>query len=176
MSPVNFYKIVCFISGACYVGSTCRPIARRLHQHEYNYRKYLENKNCFVTSFIILEKNNYQIRLIDSVECVDKKQRNTIELFHILNENSVNKFHPGRDGKQYKQDNKEKINEQNKQYHQDNKEKRNEYSQQYRQDNKEQLNEKKKELTICPCGGQYTRTHQARHMKSKKHTNYEKQN
>jgi hypothetical protein len=139
MSLVNFYKIVCNNSGLIYVGSTIQSIERRLKQHEYNYRYYLENKNCFITSFLIIEKNNYTIHLINSVQCIDKKQRNIIETLYILNESSVNKIHPGRDDKQYRQDNKEKIKENMKEYRQDNKEKIKENMKQYRQDNKEKI-------------------------------------
>jgi selenocysteine-specific translation elongation factor len=146
MSLVNFYKIVCNNSGLIYVGSTILPIERRLKQHEYNYRYYLENKNCFVTSFLIIEKNNYSVYLINSVQCIDKKQRNIIEALYILNESSVNKIQPGRDKKQYRQDNKEHIKENMKQYRQDNKENMKQYRQdnkekikQYRQDNKENM-------------------------------------
>lgn len=179
MSLVNFYKIVCNDSGLIYVGSTIQPIEKRLQAHECNYRLYLENRYHFTTSFTIIEKNNYTIQLIECVECVDRKQRDSIELLHILNENSVNRNHPGRDKKQYHQDNKEKIKERCiqyrqdnkekiKQYYNDNKEKLKEYQQQYRQDNKEKINEK----FTCPCGGKYTLKHKTTHMKSNKHLNY----
>jgi DNA repair exonuclease SbcCD ATPase subunit len=152
MSLVNFYKIVCNDSGLIYVGSTIQPIERRLKHHEYDYKRYLENKYHFVTSFTIIEKNNYTIHLIDSVECVDRKQRDMIEALYILNENCVNRNQPGRDDKQYRQDNKEKRKqylqdnkEKIKEYRQDNKEKIKEYQQQYRQDNKEKIKEQIKQ-------------------------------
>ena len=187
MSLVAFYKIVCNDSGAVYVGSTCSSIRIRLQKHEFDYRQYLENKKNFITSFTILEKNNYAIQLIASVECVDRKQRDCLELLHILNENSVNKNHPGRDvkqwhldnkeriaehKKQYYQDNKEYFDEYKKQYYQDNKEKLNERHKQYYQDNKEQIDRKRNEKINCPCGGQYTYSNKSRHMKSNKHLNY----
>jgi hypothetical protein len=176
MSTVNFYKIVCNSSGLVYVGSTTWTIERRLKHHEYDYRYYLENKYHLVTSFTIIEKNNYTIHLIDSVECVDKKHRDTLETLHILNENGINKNQPGRDIKQYRQDNKEKLGEQKRQYYQDNKEKLNEYYRQYYQDNKEQISEKQNEKNTCPCGGRYIRANKVRHMKTKKHIAFEKQN
>lgn len=198
MSLVNFYKIVCNDSGLIYVGSTIQPIEKRLQAHEYNYRLYLENRYNFTTSFTIIEKNNYTIQLIECVECVDRKQRNSIELLHILNENSVNKYQPGRDRKKYKIDNKERIKEQSTQYRQDNKEKikeqgmqyrqdskekikqyyndnkenLKEYQRQYQRDNKERIDRKRNEKFICPCGGKYTDRHKSRHMRTKKHIDY----
>jgi adenylate kinase family enzyme len=183
MSLVNFYKIVCNDSGLIYVGSTTWTIERRLKRHEYDYSYYLENKRSFITSFIILEKNNYSIHLIDCVECVDKKQRNILEGFYILNENCINKCQTGRDKKQWYQDNKEQIKEQRKQYRQDNKENIHEYRQKWRVNNKEKLKEqdkqyyqdnkeKRTEKFTCSCGGKYIYMCKARHERTKKHLNY----
>lgn len=58
-----------------------------------------------------------------------------------------------------------------------------EYSNEYREQNREIINEKKKEYRErnkgkiyekfeCECGGSYTKDHQARHFKSKKHIEY----
>jgi len=157
MSIVNFYKIVCNDSGAIYIGSTCSSIEKRLRSHEYNYKQYLKNKYHFITAFSILEKNNYNIYLIDSIECVDKKQRDIIETLYILNENGINRNHPGRDIKQRYNDNKEKLNE---------------YSRKYYQENKE----KQQQKFNCLCGGKYTLEHKSSHMKTKKHKAYENNN
>jgi predicted GIY-YIG superfamily endonuclease len=74
MPAVNFYKIVCSETKRVYVGSTCRPIERRLKEHEQDYKRYLLKRYHFTSSFIVLEKNNYNIVLIDSVLCNDKKR------------------------------------------------------------------------------------------------------
>jgi hypothetical protein len=195
---VNFYKIVCNNTGAIYVGSTVKTIEQRLQNHENHYRLYLDGKFCFITSFIILENKNYSIELIDSVVCTDKKHRDLIEGLHILNNDCINKYQPGRDKKQYRQDNKEQIKEYKKQYYQDNKEQRKEYQKQYGQDNKEQIKEyqkqygednkeklkeykkqwyqdnkeKKSEKFNCPCGGRYIFSSKARHLKTKLHIAY----
>ena len=107
MPAVNFYKIVCGETKRVYVGSTCRPIERRLKQHEQDYKRYLDSKYHFISSFIVLEKKNYSIVLLDSVLCHDKKQRDTLETLHIINVRGINRVLPG-DNKQH---NTEKINE-----------------------------------------------------------------
>lgn len=95
MPSVNFYKITCLETNRCYVGSTCRPIERRLKQHEQDYKRYTENKYHYMSSFTILEKKNYNITLLDSVLCNDKKHRDTVETLHILNEpDTVNRVLP----------------------------------------------------------------------------------
>ena len=55
-------------------------------------------------------------------------------------------------GKQYYQDNKEKICERSKQWHQENKEEHNERSKQYRQEHKEELAELDKKYRQTPIG------------------------
>ena len=150
MSTVNFYKIVCFLSGMCYVGSTCLSLPIILQKHEHKYTEYLKKKNKFDSSFMVLQRGNYQIQLIDTATCFDKKMRNTIEALYVLNEQAVNERPPVQDMK--------------------------EYNRQYYTDNKEQIIQKKSELITCSCNGRYTRTHKARHMKTKKHIAFEKQN
>jgi len=95
MPAVAIYKIVCNETKRVYVGSTCRPIERRLKQHEKDYKRYLDNKYHFISSFTVLERGNYNIVLLDSVLCNDKKHRDTLETLHILNENNtVNRVLP----------------------------------------------------------------------------------
>lgn len=96
MASVNFYRIVCNETKRIYVGSTVLTIHARLNQHERNYRKYQNERYSFTTSYIILERNNYMIELIENVQCIDKKHRDTIETLHILNEGGVNRILPGR--------------------------------------------------------------------------------
>ena len=47
--------------------------------------------------------------------------------------------------------------------------------QEYKADNREIILEKKKEKFNCECGGKYTRTHKAEHLKSNRHQTYLKQ-
>ena len=150
MSTVHFYKIICFLSGMAYVGSTCLSLPIRLQKHENQYREYLKKKIPFHSSFMILKRDNYQIQLIESAICPDKKMRNTIEALYVLNEEAINEHPPVQDMK--------------------------EYNRQYYIDNKEEIGEKKKVLILCSCGRQYTRSHKSRHMKTKKHIAFEKQN
>ena len=165
----KIYKIVDNTNGNIYIGSTCEPtLARRLASHRQNYKRYLENKHNFLTSFNILKNDNYEIVLLE--ECKDittKDQLHKRERFYIENNICVNKHMPLRTDKeyyeyqkeyrqenkekilerqkQYNQDNKEKISEYNKQYHQDNKDKKSEYNKAYQEKHKEKINERRRE-------------------------------
>ena len=132
----------------------------------------------------MLEYADVYIELLEMCPCNNKMEltRREGELIRA-NDNCVNKNIAGRTPKQYRQDNAEKI----KQYRQDNaeviKEKRNQYQQdnaealkayykQYQQANAEHIKKRMKQKHICPCGGKYTKQHEARHFRSKKHQKY----
>jgi len=79
--------------------------------------------------------------------------------------------------KQYYKQHKELLKQNHKQYRETHKE----YNKQYYEQNKEQsiqyYKKNKERLTQkhnCPCGGKYTTTHRARHLKTKRHQTYVK--
>ena len=61
----KIYKIVDLDSNKCYVGSTCEPtLARRLANSDY--KQYLQGKGSNnISSFIILEMDDYDIVLLE---------------------------------------------------------------------------------------------------------------
>lgn len=72
----------------------------------------------------------------------------------------------------YKENNPEKVKAYQKDYVENNYDKIKAYQETYRQENKEALNKWKTTKVICECGGKYTLSHKAEHLKSKKHQNY----
>ena len=67
---------------------------------------------------------------------------------------------------------RDERNKYNKQYYLEHREELNEKHKQYNLDNAEKINEKKRVKYNCECGGKYTYSVKARHLKSKKHLNY----
>ena len=161
MVLINFYKIISSNTPKVYIGSTVKTIEERLRGHEYDYNKFQNEKGNYTTSFDILDFKNYNIELIETLECETKEDRKTIERSHILNNpTAVNKIQPGRTHQQYRQDHIEDI----QQYRQESKQ----YFQQYYQNNKQNLQQKHD----CPCSGKYSTAGIAKHKKTKKHQNY----
>jgi len=70
------------------------------------------------------------------------------------------------------QDRKEKM----KEYQQTNKQKILEQNKEYNQKNKERISERAKQKIKCDCGSIVSRIHIARHMRSKKHSDYKLNN
>ena len=64
-SKAKIYKIVCNVTGLVYIGSTIQKLSKRLSNHRHKYKQYLDNKSRYVTSFKILENDNYEIILIE---------------------------------------------------------------------------------------------------------------
>jgi hypothetical protein len=168
-SQAKIYKIIDNTNGNIYVGSTCEPtLARRLAGHVGKYQLYLKGKYHPVTSFEIIKNGNYDIILIENVKCDSKDQLTARERYYIESLDCVNQVIPGRTRQEYRDDNKDKI----QQYYEDNKQKILEQNQVYRKDNKEKIKEYNNTKCDCECGGKFTQKNKAQHLKSTKHKKY----
>ena len=120
----KIYCIECNITGKKYIGSTCKTLSQRLKQHESDYKRYLNDKYSYVTSFDILQLDDYTISLLEKVNCDTQEELNVFEGHYIkkFKDFAVNKMVMGRTRKQHYQDNKEELKKKTKQYYEDNKE------------------------------------------------------
>jgi len=178
----KIYKIECNITGEVYIGSTCEPtVARRLTTHVKSYNRWKKGTLKYKTySFDIIDRNNYQIYLIENYPCNNRDELRSREgqvmKQYKLDSNCINHDIPKRTNKEYHEDNKDRIHERQKQYYKDNKEKIDERHKQYYNLNKEKESERKKksynknkECIKCECGSIITRHNKSNHEKTKKH-------
>ena len=99
----KIYKIVDNVSDLIYVGSTCKTLEQRLKGHKFIYKSFLSGKKTpILTSFKILENNNYRIELIENFPCeskqdLEKREGYFIRLYRKQELNIVNKFIAGQD-------------------------------------------------------------------------------
>ena len=71
----KIYKIECLTTGLIYVGSTTKQyLSQRLSHHLYSYKKYQNNNHHYVSSFEILENDNYRIGLLENINCNTKDE------------------------------------------------------------------------------------------------------
>ena len=169
-----------------YIGSTTQILCKRFSDHNRHYKKYLDEKHHFVTSFKIIELGDSYIELLEEVNCENKNQLEKREGDAIRKHkaNCVNKRIEGRTKKQHYNDNKDKIAEykkqyrldnieiitkNNKQYNVDNKESISKHKKQYYNDNIESINAKKKLQYLCTCGSTIQLCNKAKHNKTAKH-------
>ena len=143
----KIYKIVDNLSNMIYIGSTYKTLNQRLKKHEYNNKSFKAGKYNFMTSFKILENNDYKIELVKLFPCENKNALN-IEEGSVIKKlkteglNVVNRNISGQTNEQYRQINRNKINE----------------------------NKKKKHN--CSCGGKFTQSNKITHTNTKKHQDY----
>ena len=157
----KIYKIECNITGEVYIGSTCEStVARRLTTHVDSYKQWKKDKlnKAKTYSFDIIDRNDYQIYLIENYPCNNKDELRARE-GHImkqykLDSNCINFNIPKRTRKEYYEDNKDKIKNKQKEWYENNKNRilenhKEQYcenkksilnrNKQYREDNKEKI-------------------------------------
>jgi hypothetical protein len=136
----KIYSIRSRLTDEVYIGSTIQPLSIRLGKHRNSYKRYLEGKYHYVSSFKLLELGDYHIELVEDCPCESKEQLNRREGELIRStENCVNMMIPGRTISEYREDNKEIIAQREAQYRADNKEAIAQYNTQYYQDHKQKI-------------------------------------
>lgn len=174
-SKGKIYKIVCNTTGLIYVGSTCKPkLCQRLSKHVSDYKRHLNKKAGYMTSFEILENNNYVIVLLEEYPCNNKDQLHKKEREWIEKNVCVNKVIPSRTIKEYNQTSKRKeVNRNNtERYRQNNQDIIKEKQKIYRETNTQKIKEYKAQKYICQCGSFITINSKAKHERSNYHKNH----
>ena len=169
-----------------YVGSTTEKyLSNRMGKHRSSFKRYKNGNVGYCASFDILEiDTDCYIELYEYYPCNTDLELKRREGEVIRSLDCVNKRIAGRTAKEWREDNKERINAKSKEYYDDNKdeiaanrkqyrannkERINAKKKQYYNNNKEQINAKSKQKHDCECGGKYITANKSRHMKTKKH-------
>ena len=153
------YKIINSIDNEIYIGSTFNELRHRLQQHKQAYNRWFNGKQkdkCSIfNKFKLLGIENFKIMLIKKYDVYrefikDRKHLLSKEQLWINKLkciNSICAFNPipkKEYDKQYRLNNKEKINKKEKEYRLNNKE----YYKEYRLNNKDKMKEYTKEYQI----------------------------
>ena len=157
----KIYKLVSDVSDDVYYGSTCLPLAKRFWKHKDGYNQFTKRrKGNYVSSFPILARgfNTVDIVLVEEYPCDNKMQLLRRERYYIENNDCVNKQVPTRTQKEYRADNRNRINARKREHY---------------LENKERINLSKKIVVNCPCGSNVKKGDIAKHMKTKKHKDFE---
>jgi hypothetical protein len=179
-SQGKIYKIISTDCDDVYYGSTTELLNVRLIKHRYDYNQYLKGEYYYVTSYKLLEKENYEIVLVEDYPCENEIELKLREAEYIKNNVCVNKCIPCRTKEEYYQDNREKLLEKAKNYYVDNREKVLEYHKKYNEINCEKISQKNKEYykktkeqrttkIICEfCGFELQKINLKQHQKTKR--------
>lgn len=148
--PTGFiYSIVCNETGKVYYGSTTENVSERIRRHNCSLKSWKEGKYEYCASFEIIERNNYTVSTLETVEFEIKKELYERERFYIENNECINRYLPVQTAeerteflRQYALT--EKRKEQMKIWAKNNKEKTREYSRRYYEKNNGDENYKEK--------------------------------
>jgi hypothetical protein len=70
----KIYKIISDLSEQIYIGSTCQlRLSNRFGGHVRTYRRYLQKKQTFCTSFELIKNNDAKIVLVEKYPCMQEK-------------------------------------------------------------------------------------------------------
>ena len=134
----KIYKIVCNKTGLLYVGSTIQnTLAQRLADHRFHYKEWLLGKRTFITSFKIIENDDYNIILLESVNCSSNDELLQRERYWIQSTICVNKHIPSRTPEEYRDKHKDHKQEYDEEYRLNNNDKKRETNKAYRLNNKQ---------------------------------------
>ena len=96
MSKIGFiYKIMCEITGEIYIGSTnTAKLSQRLAEHRSDYKHYLKGNKNYRSSFQIIERGNYGIHLLETVNHDTIYELRVRERYYFENCECINKNRP----------------------------------------------------------------------------------
>jgi hypothetical protein len=177
-----FYKLVCLTHDVdlSYVGSTANWRNRK-YKHNTIWNNP-NNKEYNIKKYQIIRENggfeNFKMVQIDFREHLTQREAEAVEEeYRVELRANMNgkKCSAGCETRQeyeskYRQDHKWEKAEYDTKYRQNHRQELTEYQAKYRQDHQEEIKQKQNVKHECEvCGGKYTQSNKACHIKSKKH-------
>ena len=156
-----------------YIGSTTQPLSKRFQSHKTSLKGYKKDRKLY-SKMNVLDTDKFYIELIEEYPCdnIEQLNRREGEIIRQMKP-TLNKQVAGRTINEWREDHKEDIRDDKRQYHLENQEKFNEKSRQWHHNNRERAKTYKATVVNCNvCGVDYTLSHRARHLKTKRHQNY----
>ena len=109
----KIYKIVDIGYNKCYIGSTTEELSMRMARHRAHFKLFLrDGKRSHVRSYDLFNEygvENCKIELIEYYKCDTLQELRRKEGEHIKNTECVNKQVAGRTQKEYREDNKDRV-------------------------------------------------------------------
>jgi len=100
MNTGRIYIIRSTCTSDVYIGSTEETLRRRLQTHENDFRRHLNEKHHYVTSFELICQDDYRIELLETIqfdedsELVAKEQQYIMADPRAVNKNLSNNVTP----------------------------------------------------------------------------------
>ena len=142
----RIYCIRNSVSDDIYVGSTTQPLSKRFQKHKENINNKRDGNMLIYQKMREIGKQHFYIELYEEYPCenIEQLRKREGEIIRELKP-SLNKRIEDRTIQEWKQDNKQKIQEYHRQYQIEHKEELADKNKQYREENKEVITQRKKE-------------------------------
>ena len=142
-------KIYCIrntVNDDVYVGSSCEPyLSKRMVKHRSSAKNERDRNMLLYQKMNEIGIEHFYIELIENYPCESKDQLRAREGHYIREMATLNKRIETRTEKEWREDNKEYIQEWKKQHYQEHKEEINKKSKQYREENEDKIKERSKD-------------------------------
>ena len=162
--------------GDIYIGSTSKEyLSQRMTAHRSAYKRWLNNKAGYTSSFGLFKKygiENCSIVLLEMVDATNNDALKAREQYYIKTNKCVNKVIPLQTTKEYNKIYKANHKEEIKLYEQMHRERRNDITKRYHDNNQDKIKLRINAPYQCACGSNIRKGEIARHNKTKKHTEY----
>ena len=169
-----------------YVGSTCNPLRKRMHQHRSNFKAWQNGHSHYYTSCEIFKIGDAYIEWFEDFPTDSKKKldRREGEVMRSFNDCVNKRKNTGKTAREYWEANKEHLQQYHKEWRDAHKEHVQEVKRNYYENhrdilmpkqrerwhaNKEVLLAKEKQKITCECGATLAYGGRARHYQSPKH-------
>lgn len=179
-----FYKITCEnLPEFTYIGSTVHFIKRKCdHKTDCNnktrkghniqlYQTIRANGGWENWEMVVIDKGE-QMNLTDArikEESLRKEYNGNLNMVKAYRSEEDKKEYNKANSKEYRENNRDKINEKVKEYNNNHKEQKQAYQKEYYENNKVKFKEYQSKKITCICGCELTRGKLPRHLKTNKH-------
>ena len=151
------------------------------HTKNFQKRKYTHksqcNKNDKILLYYLIRENggweNTKMDIIEEFECETLHDAMFRERYWYDQLNpKLNTYVPKLSEEEIQKDNCDRC----KKYREQHKDEIKDYKCKWYLQNKERINNERSQVTLCGCGVSYTISNKARHFKTQRHLNFEKEN
>lgn len=81
----KIYRLFDRTTGEEYIGSTTKKTLNiRKSYHKHDYKRYNEGRHNYVSSYEIIKNDNYDIELLENVNCQTREELGNRERHYIL--------------------------------------------------------------------------------------------
>ena len=152
------YKILNTVDDDCSVGSTTQPLSKRMAKHREVRNSQAKKDRLLYTKIRLLGVDDFYIELVEDYPCENLEQLRKHEGYYIREFGTLNHIIAGRTKHEWTAGNIDYKKEMYRKYHLENREERLLKIKEYRTNNKEKIEERKrqyyqehKEEVVQPC-------------------------